>query len=210
MARVLSFSSDGLVATNYSSVQFCVQQLANRGDNYFGTGYLASNRDDEVKCPDRVARVTVKIDNVTEIVDALPEDQRQQRYDELAEECEQTDGVTCTQVTFFNDTFRYLYHQRTYNDVRLVMVPELDVGNFGFSVDDYQYPRHSFNVAFVRVYQDDGTPVTPRHHLRLSTNGPLEQAEPVFATGFGSVPWRLTSVADDEFRAQIVLPMETK
>ncbi len=203
-------SQDGLVASSYSAIRFCVQRLANQGTNYFDTGYLASKRDDEIKCPDWGASITVNIENVTEVLDGLPEDQRQQRYDELTEECEQTEGITCTQVTFFNDTFRYLYHQRTYSDVRLVMVPELDAGNFGFSVDDYQYPRHSFNVAFVRVYQEDGRPVTPKHHLRWSTDGPSEQGEPVFATGFGSVPWRLTSAADDEFRAQIVLPTEAK
>ena len=71
-----------------------------------------------------------------------------------------------------------LLKQKEFKDVRLVYAPPRGVGYFGGSEDNWQWPRHSGDFAFLRVYADDegyserynanNKPYAPQHYLPVS------------------------------------------
>ncbi|HVE12962.1 MAG TPA: S46 family peptidase, partial [Elusimicrobiota bacterium] len=93
----------------------------------------------------------------------------------------------------------------TYDDVRLVMAPENDVGQFGHDQDNFDYPRHGLDMAFVRIYRD-GKPVTPSDYLEWSAEGP-QKDEPLFVSGHPGGTERYLTVAQLRRQRDQALPL---
>ena len=55
-------------------------------------------------------------------------------------------------VTLYNGGLYHLYRYKKYTDVRLVFSPEAAAAGFGGDVDNFEYPRFGFDVAFFRAY----------------------------------------------------------
>jgi len=73
---------------------------------------------------------------------------------------------------------------RIFPDVRMVASPPIAIGKFGGDEDNWQWPRHSGDFAFLRVYADnnnkpapyskENVPYKPTHALTLSKKGVQE------------------------------------
>src|SRR5690606_23081913 len=86
-------------------------------------------------------------------------------------------------VTFYSGGKFSLYGYKRYSDIRLVWIPELDLGFFGGDPDNFTYPRYNLDVTFWRAYGDDGKPLnTSAHYFKFNKNGAQEN-EPVFVVG---------------------------
>jgi hypothetical protein len=126
--------------------------------------------------------------------------------DVLTQRAKEGNGRLRVEVVAFYHGAKYAaYTYRRYEDVRLVMAPELQVGYFGGEADNFTYPRYSLDVAFFRVYADDGTPLRPDFYFSWDREG-AKPGEPVFAVGNPGSTNRLEMVSQWEYDRDYRLP----
>src|SRR5947208_3078052 len=90
-------------------------------------------------------------------------------------------GLRSDVVTLYHGGLYHLYRYKKYIDVRLVFSPEVAAAGFGGDVDNFEYPRFGFDVAFFRAYEN-GAPARVEHWFKWSTAGPAE-GDLVLVTG---------------------------
>jgi hypothetical protein len=211
-------SKDGLLGTNWHCADPCVARIQARAVKGFGpdhphsrikeTGYVAADFDEELICPGGEALVTTAITNVSDRFSDLLEDPRlnpqelaertRRRKEAIRGECmEGRDDVVC-QVKFMNNEPQpfYLFEYHKFTEVRLVWAVPNIIGGFGGNTDNWEYPRHSGDFAFLRVYQD-GKPFRPEYFVPASTAG-VKPGDPQFILGFpGKTERNISSYAVD-------------
>src|SRR5690606_9485910 len=77
-----------------------------------------------------------------------------------------------------------LFRYKIINDIRLVYVPQQSIGEFGGETDNWVWPRHTGDFAFMRAYvAPDGSsatysknnvPYTPKKFVKINPNGVKE------------------------------------
>ncbi len=206
-------SADGLVVTNHHVGSDAIQKLSTAERDLLRDGYLARTRADELKCPDLELNVLQSVEDVTERVNkavpgSLAPDKaaaaRRAVLADIEKESLAVTGLRSDVVTLYQGGLYHLYRSKKYTDVRLVFCPEAAVAAFGGDVDNFEYPRHSLDVAFFRVYEADAPLKTP-DFFRWSTTGP-EVGGLVFVTGHPGATQRLETVAKLKHRRDHTLP----
>jgi len=205
-------SEDGLVMTNHHCARGCIAAVSPEETDYMQTGFVAATRADELSCPGVYVDQLVAIEDVTARVrgevtaaDAAAQvTQREAAVEEIRSSCEASSGNRCQVVAFYNGGMYSLYQYRRFDDLRLVMAPELDAAYFGGDPDNFTYPRFDLDVTFLRVYQD-GQPYHPEHWLSWSRAGAVE-GEPVFVVGNPGSTGRLLTLAQMEYLRDVSYP----
>ncbi|HEY8377672.1 MAG TPA: S46 family peptidase, partial [Nannocystis sp.] len=161
-------SPEGLVMTNHHCARDCIEAVSTDQNDYIVEGYYAPTRDRELTCPNLFLDQLVRIDDVTQRVQAATAGKdpvaaaraREEVTQAITSECEQATGLQCQVVPLFHGGQYRLYQYRRYQPVKLVFAPELQAGYYGGDPDNFTYPRYALDVAFVRAYEPDGnTPV---------------------------------------------------
>lgn len=206
-------SPEGLVLTNHHVASGAVQKLSTPQHDYIKTGFYAQTRAEELKAPDLELNVLVSIEDVTARVNEAV------KTDMTAAEANATrragiaaiekDSMAATKlrsevVTFYRGGQYQLYRYKRYTDVRVVFAPEYAVAFFGGDSDNFTYPRHSLDIAFLRVYEND-KPLNVENYLSWSASGVRENGL-VFLSGHHFSTARLNTVAHLEFMRDTVLP----
>ena len=196
-------SGAGLVVTNHHCAYGAIQRNATPEHNYIVDGFLARTRAQELPGgPNSLVYVTDKVENVTARVlkGVTPAMSGGQRHDavekavkELIAECESDKAYRCSVPAFHRGLEYYRIRQMMIRDVRLVYAPPDMVGNYGGDVDNYEWPRHTGDFAFLRAYVGkDGRPADPspdnvpyqsKDFLVLSAEG-LKNGDPVLLAGY--------------------------
>jgi hypothetical protein len=206
-------SADGLVVTNHHIGAEQLQKLSPKDRDYVRDGYHARSRAEELKCPDLELNVLRSIEDVTERVNAAVKKEmtpaqafaaRRAVMAEIEKESLDKTGLRSDVVTLYQGGLYHLYRYKKYTDVRLVFAPEAAVAGFGGDVDNFEFPRHGFDVCFFRVYEDD-KPVKAEHFFRWSAGGPRD-GELVFVTGHPGTTNRLETLAKLAHRRDVTLP----
>ncbi len=216
-------SGRGLVQTNHHCVLDCIQALAEPGQDINMTPVLATSQEEERQCPGFEAEVVVDLSDVTaRIVEATRglsgeafEQARNGAIATIEEECGAGyEAGYCEVIPLYSGGKYALHKYRTYDDVRLVLGPEIAAGSFGGDPDNFSFPRFAFDVAFLRLY-DDGKPAeTPKHFTWRSE--PLTEGELLFISGSPGSTGRLWAtstislLADTYFPYQLVLNAELR
>lgn len=99
------------------------------------------------------------------------------------------------------------YTYRRYEDVRVAFLPEQSVSAFGGPDAAMAYPRHALDVALLRVYTAQGTPLAPDHFFEPSTQG-VRPGDAVFAAGQAVRTHRAESAEQLALRREVLLPTE--
>lgn len=187
-----SFVSErGLLATNRHCVLGMAQRAQRPGERLGTDGFYAPTEADE-RPTGAVTRITVTqgFEDVTATVvgKLSPRLEDRARHDaidtaikRLVASCERAADTRC-RVAAFEEGLRYvLVRSLELRDVRLVMVPPDMVGSYGDEVDNWHWPRHAGDFAFLRAYGSrDGKPADPdpgnvpwqpAHRLEVSRRG---------------------------------------
>jgi len=210
-------SPDGLMLTNHHCVQGCLAQLSSKERDLHKNGFLASGREQELRCPTQNADILMEIEDITAKVVAATsgkDDQsagqiRKKTLTQLEQACEQAAGKAdprrCESVKLYQGGQYFLYKYRRFDDVRLVFAPEENIAAFGGDPDNSQFPRWCLDMSLLRVY-DGGKPVNWPHHLPIHWPGPAGN-EPVFVAGHPGTTERLLTVAQLESQRR-ALPLD--
>jgi hypothetical protein len=208
-------SSDGLVLTNNHCVWGCIRNLSNADRNLSDDGFMASARDEELRCPGQSISVLVDLEDVTGDVsgatkgldDAEANDARKAALTGLETECEKAaEGkLKCEAVSLYNGGQYFSYKYKRDDDVRLVFAPEVDIAAFGGDPDNFNFPRWCLDMSFLRAYEDDRPASTP-NYLHWRQAGP-KPAEPVFISGHPGSTDRLLTVTQLKMQRDVMWPL---
>jgi hypothetical protein len=206
-------SGQGLLLTNHHCVIACLTALSTTESNYVEHGFMARTPEEERRCPGMTLQVLTRITDVTHEIDAAtagaaPEAFAQTRDAEIArlESSCNSRSMRCEVVTLYQGGRYALYAYRRYDDVRLVFAPEYDAAAFGGDADNFNFPRHCVDFAFLRVY-DGGAPARTPNHLSMRFD-PVAEDEIVLIAGNPGRTSRLRTSAELAFERDFSLPWQ--
>lgn len=213
-------SHRGLVMTNHHCARDFVSKVSADGEMLLDDGFYAESSHLERRVPGLKVRQVVEIEDVSdEILRAARDvkgwgpkaDARQKRAEaierRLKERNFRADSTLEFKVIEQVPGVRYsAFTYRVYHDVRLVWVPELAVGRFGGDADNFEWPRHTLDAAFFRVWEE-GEPLRTADHFRFDPSG-AESGDPVFVVGNPGSTKRLVTVSQLEYLRDVSLPEE--
>lgn len=206
-------SSRGLVMTNHHVARGTLQKLSNAERDLIKNGFHARTETEELRAPDLEINQLRSIRNITaQVLKGLranldpAEAQMLKRKNIAAIEraaFEKT-GLKSEVVELFLGAEYHLYQYKTYKDVRVVFAPEQSAVRFGGEEANFEFPRYSFDVTFLRVYEN-GKPVETRDFFEWAPQGPKEN-ELVVVSGHPGATNRLFTISAMEFMRDVQLP----
>jgi len=206
-------SSDGLVMTNHHVVEDILQKLSTADKNYLENGFFARSHAEELKCPDTEINILWEIEDVTARVkkagsDAsdpgAAEQARRAERSAIEKESKEKTGFHSEVVMLYRGGQYHLYRYKRYDDVRLVMAPEVAIAFFGGDGDNFEFPRYCLDVSFLRLYED-GKPAKVTDWLRWSSRG-TRSGELVMVSGHPGSTQRLNTVDHLRFLRDVAYP----
>ncbi|HXG65418.1 MAG TPA: S46 family peptidase [Blastocatellia bacterium] len=208
-------SPNGLVMTNQHVAEGQLAKLSTPERDLVKNGFYARTYAEELKCPDLEVNVLVSYEDVTARVKgavkpgAADKEANEQRRAEIAaieKESTQKTGLRSDVVTLYSGGEYWLYRYKKYTDVRLVFAPEAQIAFFGGDYDNFTYPRHDLDVAFLRVYEN-GQPARTEHYFKWSASGPKDGEFVVLSGNPGSTS-RLLTVAQLHYQRDVGNPLQ--
>lgn len=212
-------SPQGLVVTNHHCAYGMLQYNSTPERNLIDAGFHARTHADELPAdPTQRIYVTEQISDVTDRITAsLDADMdglvRHEAIETAIKEqvaaCEDP-GYRCDVYTFYGGHNYQLIRQLEIRDVRLVYAPAGAIGKYGGDIDNWLWPRHTGDFAFLRAYvakdgsaadyAKDNVPFRPRHVLKLNPHG-VQAGDFVMVAGY---PGRTSRhlLADEVLAAQ--------
>ncbi len=186
------------------------------------TGFVAAALEDELRLRTRhngwlTAAQLIRISNVTDEVNTgvAPTDnevqikaKREANKQTILDAARKADPKLVPQiVSLYQGVTFQLYQYRVYNDVRLVVLPHVQTAHFGGDLDNFTYPRHSIDFAFLRAYEDGKPADTTKHYFKWKLGG-AKKDELVFVSGNPGTTKRLFTKAQLELERDIRIPIE--
>lgn len=195
-------SEDGLILTNYHCSYNQLDSLQKKGEDILKNGFTAATLEDERVSPGLYVDQLVSIKDVTkDVIDAVNSGQtiedknlkKNQKIKELTNNHGDSSSVLRV-IPLYNGGRFSLYTYKRYRDIRLVLVPEYELGLYGGDPDNYTYPRYSLDFTIWRAYDDNGKPLKVKNYFKWSTNG-ADDNEPIFVIGNPGQTSKLKTVA---------------
>jgi Peptidase S46 len=216
-------SGAGLIMTNHHCARESVTEVQKDGENLLDDGFIADTRGEERAVADLYVDKLIQIRDVTaeiysrdrmDMPSAARAADRGRRAEALGKRLtaaeQTTDSTRVVEVVgLYNGAQYAAYTYRRYDDVRLVMAPEVKIGFFGGDVDNFTYPRYNLDMSFFRAYDESGDPVQPEHHFEWSTSGAGE-GDAVFVVGSPGSTSRLNTVSQLEYLRDDELPVAVR
>lgn len=207
-------SGRGLLMTNHHVARGTLQKLSNANRDLVKDGFHARTELEEMRAPDLEVNQLQSINDVTSKVlrgitdDLSPADAQLRKRRNIArieKDSYDKTGLKSEVVELFLGAEYHLYRYKVFKDVRVVFAPEQAAVRFGGEDLNFEFPRFSLDVTFLRVYDESGRPVETRDFFKWSESGPKEN-ELVLITGHPGATNRLYTVAAMEFMRDIQLP----
>ncbi|GLH71615.1 dipeptidyl-peptidase [Geothrix limicola] len=207
-------SKDGLVLTNHHVGHHWTQAVSDAQHDYVKNGFVAIDREHEIKVPGLALYTLLEMENVTERIEqAVPKDADDQAAAKakaaalaaLVKEQGAKTGLDCQPVSLYQGGQVWIYRYKKHTDVRLVMSPEYGVAAFGKDWDNFSWPRHDLDFSLFRVYEN-GKPYTPAQHLTWGQKG-VQYGDPIFTVGHPGRTSRLETLAQMEAKRDVTNPL---
>ena len=212
-------SPEGLIITNHHCVYRSLQTHSTPECNIYENGFLAKSKDEELPAETgKKVSVTQEIIDVTEIVrkDIAKIKDPLARYKTIedriksliAKHEDPENGIRCAVKNFYEGKSYYLIKKLELKDIRLVYAPPLAIGCYGGDIDNWNWPRHTGDVAFYRAYvapdgsvaeySKENVPYKPKHYLRIASE-PLKENDFVMVAGYPGRTQRWWTAEQVEF-----------
>ncbi|HJV48752.1 MAG TPA: S46 family peptidase [Geothrix sp.] len=207
-------SKDGLVLTNHHVGHHWTQSVSDAQHDYVKNGFVATDREHEIKVPGLALYTLLEMENVTERIEqAVPKDADDQAAAKakaaalaaLVKEQGAKTGLDCQPVSLYQGGQVWIYRYKKHTDVRLVMSPEYGVAAFGKDWDNFSWPRHDLDFSLFRVYEN-GKPYAPAHHLTWGQQG-VQYGDLIFTVGHPGRTSRLETLAQMEAKRDVSNPL---
>lgn len=183
-------SGTGLVFTNHHCGYGAIAELSSPENDHLTNGFWAKNQAEELKPKSLYVRFFVRMDDVSDRILSLVNDQMSEKEREkvinqeiskIQAENNENGKYTVSVRPFYNGNEYYYFVYQDYTDVRLVGTPPNSIGKFGGDTDNWEWPRHTGDFSIFRVYADqdgnpaeyskDNVPLQPKHFLPISIKG---------------------------------------
>jgi len=203
-------SQDGLIMTNHHCSRDESIKLQTGTENFDENGFVANTLADERKLDGLFVEQLINVVDVTDrVLGAASSASDSERGALINDELEaiQTEyqakegweQLRLQVVSFYSGGKYSLYGFKKYDDIRLVFIPENDLGFYGGDPDNFTYPRYNLDCTFWRAYDDDGKPLdTSKHYYKFNPEG-AKEGEPVFVVGNPGRTERYRTVAQLEY-----------
>lgn len=210
-------SPDGLIFTNHHVAYAALQRASSVTSDYLTNGFLAGERSSEIQAPGYEARLMVDMKDVTDelikaakgITDPVESDKKiREKISSMTEAVrEKTSDKEAEIVSLFEGRQYMMYTYKVFRDVRLVYSPPLSIGFYGGDADNFMWPRHTGDFAFLRAYVNnkgegadyspDNVPYHPQVWLKPSSED-IDEGDFNFIIGFPgrTVRYRSSSSVD--------------
>lgn len=221
-----SFISDqGLIITNHHCAFSAVQLASTPEHDYLTNGFVARTQEQEIEAKGLTCRITDSYVDVSDrvlgaVAQVTDPSSRLKLINDVMEniviEAEKKDPSIQAEVSemFIGKTY-VLFRYKTIQDVRLVYVPNRQIGEYGGETDNWVWPRHTGDFSFMRAYvAPDGSPAkyaknnvpyTPKKFLKVNSNG-TEEEDFVFILGYPGRTYRHRPAQFIEYQQEFVLP----
>lgn len=222
-------SSEGLIITNHHCAFDAIQKASTRERDLLNDGFIAHTREQEIPAPDYQVRITedyrdISVDVLAAVQDNMTFLERtkaiEKRRKELEIQAERDHpGLRAEVAEMFAGRSYVLFLYTWLKDVRLVFAPPASVGNFGGEVDNWEWPRHTGDFSFLRVYTaPDGSsatyaaqniPYRPKRFIQVAPAG-VDEGDAVFLLGYPgrTARHRTASFLQYEQNARLPLTIE--
>jgi hypothetical protein len=217
-------SNDGLIVTNHHCAFSFVAAISDTVNDYIKNGYLARTHNQEAQAKGLVCKIAASYEDVS--IKVLQGTQgtadAAERLKIIANNLKTiTDAenkanptLSCEISEMFTGRTYVLFRYKLLKDVRLVYVPARSIGEYGGEKDNWVWPRHSGDFAFLRAYvAPDGSaaeyspnnvPYKPAKHLVINPKG-VNENDFVFVLGYPGRTYRHQPAAFYKYHEQYML-----
>lgn len=215
-------SENGLIMTNHHCSRDVVTALQKEGENFDKQGFYAATLEDERRAEGLFVEQMIKAEDITKLVlektksaknDTEEAAMRKSALEEIEKMYKTKDDwkdLRIQMVTFYSGGKFSIYGYKRYSDIRLVWIPELDLGFFGGDPDNFTYPRYNLDATFWRAYDENGKPLnTSANYLKFNKNGAAE-GDPVFVVGNPGRTERYRTVSQLTYDRDYRFPLQYK
>ena len=222
-------SADGLLLTNHHVAFDALVSASTTTKNYGETGYTAMSRDQELPAEGYTVSITQELKDVTsevlaEVKDAMSAMDRTRAIQTKIRAME-ADGSNEAEsirvrVQPLNDGM--WYYKFTYlmlHDVRLVYAPPKNIGAYGGDDDNFEWPRHCGDFAFMRAYvgpngkpadyAPNNVPFKPKKFLPVSLGG-VKDGDLTLVMGYPGSTRRYRESYSVAYNQDVFLPFQVE
>jgi hypothetical protein len=196
-------SSDGLLLTNYHCAFRGIQSVTDKDNDYMRHGFSAGDRSKELRAKGYTVRVIKSYQDVSKKVlrvvkKKMTHAQRTRAIEKRIKEIElaaekKNPGCRANVAEMFIGKTYVLFIYTYLKDVRLVYAPPRSIGEYGGEIDNWMWPRHTGDFAFMRAYtapdgssadySEDNVPYHPKKYLQVAPEG-VKEEDFVFILGY--------------------------
>jgi hypothetical protein len=218
-------SPDGLILTNHHVAFAAVTRASTTEKDYINNGFLAASRAEEIPAQGYSISITQDYKDVTADVLAAvkPEMSPEERMRAITVKQQEIgkansrekEGIRAQVVEASGGYQYFLYTYLTLRDVRLVYAPPKSIGYFGGDPDNFEWPRHAGDFAFLRAYvapdgsvasyNKDNVPFKPKKFLPINATG-IKDGDFAMVMGYPGSTFRHRESYSVEYRQNIQLP----
>jgi len=216
-------SSTGLVMTNHHCARSSVTDVSESGESLLDDGFYANSMADERKVDDLYVEQLIEITDITqriynavlEVPGSIPQAETRRLRAESIEKRMQSDAsardssLHVDVIALYNGGKYAAYTFKRFEDIRLVMAPELQTGFFSGDYDNFTFPRYNLDVSFFRAYDRDGNALRTPDYYRWSQNG-ARDGDAVFVVGNPGSTSRLSTVAQLNYFRDYSVPQNIR
>ena len=216
-------SKDGLILTNHHVAFGALQRASTPEKDYLQNGFIAWSKQEEIQAQGSIADVLLGYEEVTaRMLEVIkPSMTFRQKYDAIekvekkiiAEAEKQGKDIRARVATMYSGNRFYVFLFKRIKDIRIAYAPPRDLGNFGGDIDNWMWPRHTCDFAFLRAYvskdnvgvdfSPDNVPYKPKSTLKISLEG-FQEGDFSFVMGFPGRTYRNYSLAELNFDIEYI------
>ncbi|MDP1728166.1 MAG: S46 family peptidase [Bacteroidota bacterium] len=217
-------SNDGLLVTNHHCAFGFVQAISTVQNNFIKNGFLAKTRMEESPAKGLVCKITSSYADVSAqvLMGTQSTNDPAERIKIIAgniktvsdSENKNNPGLLCEISEMFTGRTYVLFRYKLLKDVRLVYVPARSIGEYGGERDNWVWPRHSGDFAFLRAYvapdgsaaeyNENNIPFKPAKYLKVNVKG-VNDNDFVFVLGYPGRTYRNQPAAFYKYHEEYML-----